>query len=66
MPVALSSSQFESNSKGTQIPNVWITLEVVVGQRLDTLCWNLLGEGNSIVYIWKCPHGYRSQQGEKD
>jgi len=65
MPVAPSSRQFESTCPGNSSTKVSITFQPLVGQRRDRVRWNPLLEGNQVVLVLKCPHGYRGQQDEK-
>jgi len=36
-----------------------------IGQRHNAVRWHPPGEGNLVVVVSKCPHGYRGQQDEK-
>jgi len=65
MPVAPSSQQFESTYPGNSRTKVLITFQPAVGQRRDRVRWNPPAEGNRMVYVSKCAHGYRGQQNEK-
>jgi len=49
MPVALSSQQFESTYSGNSSTNVWITLQLALGQDRDRVRWNLPVEENRMV-----------------
>ena len=64
MPVALSSQQFESTCPGNSSTKVCIAIQPVGGQHQDNVRWNPPAEGNPMVYVSKCPHGYRGQQDE--